>query len=1127
MRSKTGIADHARGKIMISKRAFPAVLAFSIIAILAAADIPRPEHPRPDFERTAWLNLNGAWDFDFDPDGVGEQQRWFEPGRHKWSQKIVVPYPWESKLSAIERPDYRGIGWYHCKIAAAAEWKGKRIFLIFGAVDWDTRVWLDGKLLGVFHYGYIPFAFEVTAQLADGQEHDLVLRAEDRVDPETPTGKQTGWYTPSSGIWQTVYLEARGGSYIEGFRAFPDLDAGGARVEVYVIRNPNAGALRLAAVSANNEFERVAVAVGDNARETVSLFIKPAKVQLWSPDSPHLYGLRLQLLSGGEAVDEVGSYFALREVKTGKWGDQDFESVLLNGEPVYIQAALHQSFHPDGIYTYPSDDVIRHDLQFTRDCGLNSLRVHIKVEEPRFYYWADKLGVLIWYDLPNFSRYSDRACRNWEATLRGAIARDFNHPSIFAWILFNETWGLSGRGGYGSDRREWVRSMYELTKQIDPTRLVEDNSPCNYDHVVTDLNTWHFYINDYDRARDHIADAVNNTFPGSSWNYVAGETQRGRPLLNSEYGGISAVLGDQDISYCLHYLTNLLRGQPKIQGFVYTELTDIEWEHNGLANYDRSPKEYGYPVFRPTTLADVFNPDFVVLPGPPIRTAKPGETVTVPVSISHYSSREMKSPKLQWWRDGRCLADGTPEWFLTSVAPPPKERTARLKRYAVVQQDPLEIELLEYPGLYCYMIDLRDAADEVVARNWVWFNTVESPTPRVQFSSGGFLLRFDPQPTVSKGTETDLLLRGGMADKFVGYGEGRVEYHVKIPEFIDPKEIKSIRFRAELAAKAGDEKLDWPARKKPVDYPQTDGKKFPSRVVVSINGARLAEWILEDDPADYRGILSHQTGQQGAYGYLKQVGRNMASVPAPKKRQPAGDGSPNYPRVVWPRLPEAAKEAIERDRRILVTLDYGPIEGKPSGGLTVFGETNGAYPVEPTLFLTMNKSVGIPEDYDVNAPLVERKRPRVRALLPTVGFGETKWKFTTEKPPNDWTAPGFDDSAWNTGRHGFGTPGTPNTRIGTRWDTDDIWLRWKGEFRPLPAKAPIWIDYYHDEAMQVFVNGKPLLRRRGFITEYSTERLTDDQRALFVEGENTIAVHCNQTSGGQFIDVGFFTRGAP
>jgi hypothetical protein len=1075
----------------------PSFLLIAVLAIsgTAFADIPRPEHPRPDFQRPDWVNLSGEWEFDFDPQDKGVREEWFAPGKHAFSQRIVVPYPWESELSGIKRPDYRGVAWYHRKTAAPTGMRGKRIFIIFGAVDWRADVWVDGRKLGSHENGYIPFEIDLTQVLGDGKEHDLIVRAEDRVDPETPTGKQTGWYTPTSGIWQTVYLEGRGSNYIQSIKMYPDADAGTVRIDAVV--SDSSPTARLLVQSPTGEFEATSRPVQNGV---ASVTLKPKQLTLWSPNSPYLYHVTIGLLSGRNQVDTVKSYFAIRKIQTGKWKDQDFESVLLNGKPIYIQAALHQSFNPKGIYTYPSEEAIRKDLQLTREVGLNSLRVHIKVEEPLFYYWADKLGVLIWYDLPNFSWHSETARRNYEQTLRAAIARDFNHPSIFVWVDFNETWGLAGRNGYDQANQDWVHSMYRLTKELDPTRLAEDNSPCNYDHVATDLNTWHFYINDYGAARKHIDNVVAQTYPGSPFNYVKGAAQIGRPLLNSEYGGISAGSGDQDISYCLHYLTNLLRQHNRIQGFIYTELSDIEWEHNGLVNYDRSRKEFGYPIFPAygrAQVRDIFNPDFLVIEGPPIRNVRPGQRITLPVSISHYSEVEIKTPRLSGIWGGTTTFG---EHAIELGAAFERSEGISVKPYTVVEQQPLELTIPEKPGIYVFKLMLLDA-DRQVTRNWVWFNAVASPSPRVElFDEETVALRFSPEPTAFSGETLDLSPRATASGKYAGYGEGWVEYRIRIPEFINPRDIDAIEYMLELAPKARDEKLDWPARKKAADNPQTDGKKFPTSVAILMNGAVAGEYILTDDAADYRGILSHQKQQHpGSYGELRKGGIDY-------------EGN------------EDAWDILFRDQAVTLRIEYGPVSGKPSGGLAVFGETNGAYPVDPTIFVHLMKEVKIPEGYDPTRPLTEVAKPVFRALLPSVGFGEAEWKYTLDPPGQNWAAPDFDDSAWKTGQHGFGRAGTPKAQINTPWETDDIWLRWKGELKPLAADAPVWLDAYYNDDVGIFVNGKLLLRKQGPVGEYETVRLTEKQRSLLQEGENTIAVHCTQRGGGQFIDVGLFTK---
>jgi len=259
----------------------------------------------------------------------------------------------------------------------------------------------------------------------------------------------------------------------------------------------------------------------------------------------------------------------------------------------------------------------------------------MKNNDPRYFYWADRLGVLIMYDLPSPDIDTPQMRRTWEATLRGAIARDFNHPSIFAWVLFNETWALENPEP--PEAQPWVRTMSHLAKQLDPPRLVEDNSPIRYDHVATDINSWHFYLTDYDQVRRHVERVVRETYPGSTFNFTGGARQDRQPLMNSEYAGISARMGDQDISWSFKYQTTELRRHAKICGYVYTELTDVEWEHNGFVNYDRSRKEFGYDFFvAGMSVRDLNSPDFVGFDAPPCQTMPPGSPVHLPVFVSHF-----------------------------------------------------------------------------------------------------------------------------------------------------------------------------------------------------------------------------------------------------------------------------------------------------------------------------------------------------------------------------------------------------------------------------------------------------------------------------------------------------------
>src|SRR5262249_31272558 len=320
-------------------------------------------------------------------------------------------------------------------------------------------------------------------------------------------------------------------------------------------------------------------------------------------------------------------------------------------------------------------------------------------------YWADKFGLLILEDMPNTWRQNAEARKGWEATMREAVARDRNHPSIVAWVAFNETWGLGRPDEYKKDKdtQEWVSRMVDAVRKLDPTRLVEDNSPCNYDHVEnTDLNSWHFYIDDHAAAARHVADVVRQTEPGSGFNYCPGRAQGTAPLINSEYGGVSAGGGDRDISWSFRDLTTVLRRQPKIQGYVYTELTDIEWEHNGFVNYDRTPKVFSYDEWLPDMRPNELNgADFIGYEGPPCLVVKPGEKVTVPVFISHFSDRKA-TPRVRWWVTGY-----DDEANLTYPVTP-RTRMGSWTEYGVKEQEPVSFVAPCRPFVGAVVLTLRD-----------------------------------------------------------------------------------------------------------------------------------------------------------------------------------------------------------------------------------------------------------------------------------------------------------------------------------------------------------------------------------------------------------------------------------
>ncbi len=893
----------------------------------ATLEIPRPEHPRPDAARPRWENLNGTWQFRFDPNDEGQQAGWEKPGALGFDRSIVVPFPWESELSGIHQP--RGapkVGWYRRTFRVPASFPADhRVWLRFGAVDWHADIWVNGQKVGDHEGGYTPFEIDVTEAVHRNAENTLVVRAFDPTDPSLPTGKQVHWYTPTSGIWQTVWIEARPKAHIAGFRIIPAIAP--ARVTIAVDAEgltpgkpvtlrfeaghgmqgqPIAGKKEIHPEKPNDHFE-------------LSLEIPDPK--LWSPESPNLYEARLEL-SGDGPSDRVDTYFGLRTIARGRYGDEPFERILLNGKPIYLRTALDQSFNPKGIYTAPDDAFLRRDMEIARSMGLNGLRIHIKPDEPRRLYWADRMGVLILEDMPNTWEQNPRARRAWETTMRETLARDANHPAIITWVAFNETWGLGRPPAYKKDvdTQKWVGSMVQVIRNLDPTRLVEDNSPCNYDHISdTDLNSWHFYIDDHAKAREHIQDVVDRTSPGSEFNYCPGLKQSTAPLINSEYGAVSAGGGDRDISWGLRDLTTQLRRHPKIQGFVYTELSDIEWEHNGLVNYDRTPKVFGYETWVPDMKpADLLGPDFVGYDAPPAIVGHPGETVSVPIFVSHYSDRDFR-PTLRWWVSGY---DDNAD-LLTPVLP--RSVPVAWKPYDVSTLEPIQIKLPARPFVGALILTLQDPENHRFAANFV--NLVVQPDrPLARVERRGLrdaLIRFAPGDfSRQKWSEETAKPPAGKA---YGHGKGYFEYRLHIPVAVARAHPETIYYLFEASSKAHRERVDWPEKVNRRDYPQTDAARpWESTLTISFNERPIETVALPDDAADGRGVLSHLARvEHGSHGEL--VDGQILLDDADRARMEAGE-------------PMILRLAV-------------PADARHPGGLCIYGATTGELPLDPTIHI--------------------------------------------------------------------------------------------------------------------------------------------------------------------------------
>ena len=588
-----------------------------------------------------------------------------------------------------------------------------------------------------------------------------------------------------------------------------------------------------------------------------------------------------------------------------------------------------------------------------KNLGLNGLRIHIKAEIPRKLYWADKLGLLIMEDVPNYwGEPTPEAKANWEYIAERELMRDYNHPSIFAWVLFNETWGLfsrdtvTGRRSYIPETQEWVRTWYHKAKTIDPTRLVEDNSPCNLDHVATDLNTWHSY-NPARQWSGLFDEIVSKTFPGSTYNFIGGNMQGNQPMLNSECGavwGYSGSTGDIDLTWEYHIMMNEFRKRPKIGGFLFTEFHDVINEWNGYYRFDRSKKDFGLTEICPgMTMNHLHNDLYVVVGDSFFNTYNGGEIIQIPVGISAVTSQIPDNLKIEysvcgWNRKGERF-----EWMIG-------EAPAKAEPFGFVLLEPVEIELPDEYLLMIFGVRLKDSNGNEIHHNFVPFrvNGKENTTDEYIISQ---------QPSEFKNASWSIKqLAPQQGRKVWGMGYGFFEYEYVLPAGLDTGKIASCEFRAELSARYPQEKYLEEGEAERIgmtivsnkgtipgyganSYPQTDEKKFTSSLLITVNGVKVAETILPDDPADHRGMLSWMNQEPGwEWGNPDRSKRWLL------------DEAGSYGYLVTAHLHRNdIKRALE-EGRILVRLEVRESD-KNKGGLSVYGKESGMFPLDPSIII--------------------------------------------------------------------------------------------------------------------------------------------------------------------------------
>ena len=578
-------------------------------------------YPRPQLIRPTWTDLSGQWDLAFDDADEGRARGWARGDAAAFSRRITVPYPSESRRSGVHDQGFHKVVWYRKEIRVPDCTPAERVRLHFGAVDYAAEVWVNGMLAGRHEGGHTPFSVELTDAGTAGDEAAgsgrtavIVVRAEDDpADAHQPRGKQDWraaphgiWYHRTTGIWQPVWLEVVPRCHVAAVAWDTDLAAGRVSADVRLSEAPPPGSslrIRLAlgdevlaeqsaAVHGASCRADLAVTVADNAWDWDRL--------CWSPGNPALIDAELELASPGRPGDRVSSYLGIRSVGVS---DGHF---LLNGHPQFLRFALEQGYWPDSHLAAPSPRALREEVEVAQSLGLNGVRVHQKVEDPRFLYWADRLGLMVWAEMPSPAAFSARATRRLVTEWQEVIERDRSHPCVVAWVPLNESWGvpaISSRPAH----RHLVAALYHLTRSLDPSRPVISND--GWEHAESDIWTVHDYaptgqsLAERYGSPEAVARTLAERWPGPHRVILEGATERGQAVMLTEFGGLTYAPGadgvwlgygtvrtEEELAERLGDLIGAVCASGSLAGFCYTQLTDTEQERNGLLYEDRTPK---------------------------------------------------------------------------------------------------------------------------------------------------------------------------------------------------------------------------------------------------------------------------------------------------------------------------------------------------------------------------------------------------------------------------------------------------------------------------------------------------------------------------------------------------------
>ncbi|MBA2777020.1 MAG: glycoside hydrolase family 2 [Chloroflexia bacterium] len=571
------------------------------------------DSPNPQFSRPGWVDLCGDWRFRFDEDDAGLREQWFAQAE-LLDRTIRIPFPPESELSGVNDKSYHPICWYARQFRDARDNADDRLIVNFGAVDYHATVWVDGAHVGEHTGGHTPFSFDVTDALAAaGAEHWLVVRAfDDPVDAEQPRGKQDWepephviWYHRTSGIWQPVWLETAPRTRVLGFKWTYDASRSLVDYEIELSQTPNQDSTLTIELEFEGEMisSTTVTAASRAVRGSLGLGSGPRTMQhgrlLWSPDRPNLIGATITL-HGETSNDVVETYLGLRTIELSG------RAFLINGRSAFLRFVLNQGYWPESQLAATSPAALKREVELILELGFNGARIHQKVEDPRFLYWADRLGLLLWGEMAGAFAFSERAVERHIHEWTEAVVRDRNHPSIVAWVPFNESWGISEVGN-STVQQQAVKAAYHRTHALDGTRPVVGND--GWENTIGDMLTIHDYNWDPEvlrkryRSESDLESTIASFFPGGRHIVIGDFETSGKPVMVTEFGGVSLapdadeawfgygkVRTSEEFVEQYRALTDALSESELLCGFCYTQLTDTEQETNGLLTAGRVPK---------------------------------------------------------------------------------------------------------------------------------------------------------------------------------------------------------------------------------------------------------------------------------------------------------------------------------------------------------------------------------------------------------------------------------------------------------------------------------------------------------------------------------------------------------